>query len=263
MQDAGNPRIIRILVVDDHEINRLVASEILLSARYCVECVASGDEALEILKARPNDFDLLFLDIQMPGLDGYRTSEKIRDELRIEHMAIIAMSASNENDDRARCFVAGINDFVAKPLNPKVMIDLASKKIRQISILKKLVTLDNESLCLSRAMVNLNLNYEILRRTVTDFSERFSTMGVKVRDSLAAQDDQSARQAVHSLSGTSGNIGAMKLHLAAKALEEAIVKKDTALLDPLLLELETELDLLIGTQGNGYIGKAIHVLSGI
>src|SRR6516165_7841370 len=106
MQDAGTSKGIRILVVDDHEIDRLIMNEILSNTKCTVEYATNGVEALEILKSRPDDFDLVFLDLQMPLMDGYTTAGKVRDELKLEHVALIAMSASDSGDEKARCFVA-------------------------------------------------------------------------------------------------------------------------------------------------------------
>jgi CheY-like chemotaxis protein len=105
----------RILVVDDDTASRKVAVELLGRLGCQSDAVGSGEEALEALDRVP--YDLVFMDCQMPEVDGYETTRRIRENDRIrEGVVIVAMTGDAFGEDRARCLEAGMNDHVAKPV---------------------------------------------------------------------------------------------------------------------------------------------------
>ncbi|WP_051261886.1 ATP-binding protein [Desulfovibrio inopinatus] len=110
-------RPLRLLVVDDNKINRLVATRLLEKSGHQVKSVGSGNDALEILKS--DTFDAVFMDVQMPGMDGIETTRQIRehpDMVRVRTIPIVAMTAHAIKGDRERFFEAGMNGYVAKPV---------------------------------------------------------------------------------------------------------------------------------------------------
>lgn len=102
----------QVLVVDDNEVNRLVASSLLGTLRQTVRKACDGFEALEMCQAEPPD--IILMDMQMPGLDGLETTRKLRRTGC--HAWIIALTANAFESDRAQCLAAGMDDFLAKPL---------------------------------------------------------------------------------------------------------------------------------------------------
>ena len=115
---SENPETKRVLVVEDNRINRLVAVQIL--RRMSVEAAeaSSGPEALQLLAE--HDFDLVLMDVQMPGMDGLETSRRIRageESVRNAQIPIIAMTAYAGAEDERACYDAGMDNYVAKPLN--------------------------------------------------------------------------------------------------------------------------------------------------
>lgn len=106
----------RALVVDDNRVNRLVASRFLKRHGCAVEVAKHGQEALELLTAER--FDIVFMDCQMPVLDGYATTAQIRNGgHRYSQMPVIAMTAAALPGDRDRCLAAGMNDHLTKPID--------------------------------------------------------------------------------------------------------------------------------------------------
>lgn len=119
----------KVLVVDDNEINRILAKKVLSKFQVIVETAESGEKALELLKSK--NFDILLLDIHMPGLTGYETSKKIRamDDIYFKELPIIALTASIMHEDLNTIYQYGMNDFQLKPFKPD---ELAVKILKNL-----------------------------------------------------------------------------------------------------------------------------------
>lgn len=131
------PEGTRILVVDDNQINQLVATGILNSFGLSAECASDGEEALELLKAAPKDapYTLVFMDCQMPILDGYETTGAIRKGAggeRYLKLPIIAMTANAMEEDKRRCINAGMDDYLTKPVKPTYVSEKLKMWLRRV-----------------------------------------------------------------------------------------------------------------------------------
>jgi signal transduction histidine kinase/DNA-binding response OmpR family regulator len=120
------PRNERVLVVEDNQVNQRLAMRQLLRLGFTAESVGNGREAVDA-QAREN-YDLIFMDVQMPVMDGYEASSEIRrHEIRSrKHVPIVAMTANALNEDRDACLAAGMDDYVSKPVslaNLRIVID--------------------------------------------------------------------------------------------------------------------------------------------
>jgi two-component system sensor histidine kinase/response regulator len=120
------PRLERVLVVEDNQVNQRLAMRQLQRLGFTAETVANGREAVDA-QAREN-YDLIFMDVQMPVMDGYEASAEIRrHEIRSRrHVPIVAMTANALNEDRDSCLAAGMDDYVSKPVslaNLRVVIE--------------------------------------------------------------------------------------------------------------------------------------------
>lgn len=109
----------RILVAEDNLINQQVAQELLEKRGMLVTLANNGWEAVEFLKQET--FDLLLCDIQMPVMDGYEATECIRNELQLEELPIVAMTANAMQVDKERCLQAGMNEHISKPVDPDLL----------------------------------------------------------------------------------------------------------------------------------------------
>ncbi|MEJ2154109.1 MAG: response regulator, partial [Desulfobacteraceae bacterium] len=109
----------RILVVDDNSINVKVALKMLNIYGLSASTATNGLEAVQMLSTKP--FDLVLMDIQMPVMDGYEATAKIRDphsSVRVHDIPIIAMTANAMKGDREKCLQAGMEDYISKPIDP-------------------------------------------------------------------------------------------------------------------------------------------------
>ncbi len=106
---------VHALVVDDYFVNQELAQGMLEMMGCRVDIAEDGEEALQM--ARHTAYDIIFMDLQMPGKDGYDTTRTLRaDSTPNDHTPIIALSANAMTSDRQRCLDAGMNDYLAKPL---------------------------------------------------------------------------------------------------------------------------------------------------
>lgn len=126
VKNSGNEKISldgrspQILLVEDNAVNQKVVLAILSKRGFHVEIAANGLEALSALQK--NVFDLVLMDVQMPYMDGIEATRKIREELGLRDLPIIAMTAHAMTGDRERCIQAGMNDYASKPVNPTTLV---------------------------------------------------------------------------------------------------------------------------------------------
>ncbi|HIG42426.1 MAG: response regulator [bacterium] len=117
----------RILLVEDNAINVEVALGLLEDFGVEVDWACNGLDAVEKLRGTKDAYDLVLMDIQMPEMDGYEACKYIRSELKLRSLPIIAMTANVMKGEREKCFDAGMNDFIPKPIEP----DFLEAKVRQ------------------------------------------------------------------------------------------------------------------------------------
>jgi CheY-like chemotaxis protein len=127
----------RVLLAEDIEINREIVIAYLSPTRLSIDCAVNGAEAVRVFGESPEKYDLIFMDIQMPEMDGYEASRRIRamESEWARNIPIIAMTANVFREDIERCLAAGMNDHVGKPLDlnevvAKLTKYLSKEKIR-------------------------------------------------------------------------------------------------------------------------------------
>jgi CheY-like chemotaxis protein len=119
----------RLLLVEDNELNQIVAAELL--GPVCgmdVTMAVDGPQALARL-ADGGPFDAVLMDVQMPGMDGYEVTRRLRAELGLTRLPVIAMTAHARQEDRQRCLAAGMDDFVSKPFDPEQLFEVLARWI--------------------------------------------------------------------------------------------------------------------------------------
>lgn len=122
---VSSDRNIRMLVVDDDCVSRELASRILQRAGYAIETAADGLQALQMIKE--HDYDLVLMDLDMPQMDGFESTMRIREKWSAEELPIIALTASALNDCSDRCYRAGMNDYITKPFQIEKLLSTLNR----------------------------------------------------------------------------------------------------------------------------------------
>ncbi len=129
LPDENNSDVagMKILLVEDNELNREIATEILANAGLIVDCAEDGTQAVEIMKDfKPGQYDLILMDVQMPKMNGYDATRAIRalPDKAAANIPIVAMTANAFNEDRILALESGMNDHIAKPLDVEVLFNI-------------------------------------------------------------------------------------------------------------------------------------------
>ncbi len=119
----------RVLVIDDNRVAQTIASHALRRQSFEVQCAGDGFEALDA--ASKSQFDVILIDLQMPGWDGFETCERIRELPGYRETPIIAVTANCSDENRARCASCGMQDFLAKPVRTRDLVQIVEKYLEQ------------------------------------------------------------------------------------------------------------------------------------
>jgi len=229
---GGGPRFSgqRVLLVEDNEVNRELAEEILMTLGLQVRTAGNGAEAIDRL--REERCDLVLMDCQMPVMDGYEASRRIRSELGEARLPIVAMTANALASDRQRCLDAGMNDHIPKPIDILVLQNTLAHWLEAPALPEPAKAPPASEpaavLDLASALGRLGQNRALYGRLARRFGETQGETMAHLRSLLATGDRPGAILLAHTLRGLAGNLGASRLAVQAGELE-ALLKKDEAL----------------------------------
>ena len=231
-QDSDNEnfpfRDYAALLAEDNITNQRVAEGMLKKLGFKITTVENGKEVLEEL----TNFtpDIIFMDCQMPVLDGYAATEAIRNlELPLKNIIIVAMTANAMQEDKGKCLLAGMNDYISKPLRYEKIYETAKKwlPIEQVN---------DDSTLLNNNHDLLDMNsIDSLRSIINDdfekVTEEFYTTTMNSIQKIVTQNKdseiESVKELLHTLKGSSANIGASKLSFAFLHLEQQFKQNDS------------------------------------
>jgi CheY-like chemotaxis protein len=242
----------RVLLVEDNELNREVASGLLEDAPVTVSAADNGEVAIRMLNE--SKYDMVLMDMQMPVMDGLTATRAIRQNSHFKDLPIIAMTANAMASDREECLEAGMNDHLAKPIDPGKLFEAllrwipartAAPNVAAAPVVRaqkppadsaplEIPGIDTQS-ALKRTGGNRQRYMSLLRR----FADSQAGAVGEVRIALKAKDSATAQRTAHSLKGAAANLGANALATAADGAEVAI--KTQSEVEPALGEMERAL----------------------
>jgi hypothetical protein len=231
----------RVLIVDDNAVNRKVAGEILRKAGCVIELASSGQECLyKIKNQEPHQaYDLIFMDIQMPDLDGVETTYQLRQIPKIKLPPIIAMTAYSMQEDREKFLSKGLDDYVAKPIKAQTLIKkvqeylLAPEKeeIEKKTNLKGKLTkksntteIDKVSI-LDMKVLDQLAKYggkELIKESLKEFEDDTNEILKECEKGLRKKDWDLLRLCLHTLKGNAGTLGVKKVAEQATQIEKSL-----------------------------------------
>ncbi|CAG1023127.1 partial two-component system, NarL family, sensor histidine kinase EvgS, partial [Methylococcales bacterium] len=232
---AGTPsqqnrrrKISKILVAEDGEINRLVVTAILGKAGYQVDVARDGREAIEA--ARTADYDLILMDVQMPELDGYQATAIIRGlSGHKAQVPILAFTANALQEDRNACLAAGMNDFVAKPVEKDRLLATIANWLRKDSNAQSgfpalLMPAPELPILLDEGTLKSLADHtdeQTMKETVVIFFADTAQRLEKISLALSAKDYQTLGFETHSIKSAAMTLGAPRLAMTCRNIENA------------------------------------------
>jgi CheY-like chemotaxis protein len=229
----------QVLLVEDNRINQIVAGQMLKIIGIESVVAGTGEDALESL--RKNRFELVLMDIQLPGLSGIEVTRIIRDpdsDVLDHDVPIIALTAYASEEDRLRCLECGMNNHLSKPLRMNDLLDTVTAYVNidsgkeEASLpdkprtetpvsenpqpdMSQLPVFDREEL-----MLRIGNDEELARDIVEGFLGRLDRYYQEIKDALSTDDPDMIHRRAHGLAGAAGNISAVALRQAAKEIEK-------------------------------------------
>ncbi len=256
-----NPELIsqirgaRILLVEDNEINRQVAQELLEGFGLDVTSAENGEEAIAILNEE--EFDGVLMDMQMPVMDGVTATREIRKIPKFAKLPIIALTANVMVSEQNEFMAAGITDYIGKPIDPDRLVATLVKWVRSNqSVVNAPVeeTIPEEAAVILPDLPGINVAESVRRMggSVTLYRTLLEKFRVNERDvvtrtrvALAADDRSTAERLAHTLRGIAGTLGDKTLQESARLLESSIKQGESGEVDLLLTRTDQELAAFI------------------
>ena len=267
---------LRILVAEDNEINQKLIQRILQTAGYEVDMVDNGSEAVEF--ASRNQYDFILMDLQMPLMDGYEATKRIRNaecgmRNKIEKdtdaddqgpetsyqrpVPIIALTGSNPGDKMEKCLGMGMNDCIGKPLSRDQLLSLIKRWTTTESVdsacgkaPKKVAdpiaenTSARQPIDLDRALNEFMGEKKVLNGILNEFTAKVRSQIRSIRQAFLSLDFSEIAKEAHSIKGGAANLTANKVAGMASALEKAADLQQVDLVNNLAGELEEQFQQL-------------------
>ncbi|OFA05804.1 response regulator [Duganella sp. HH101] len=245
-----------MLLVEDNEVNQEVAQQILSDAGIRVDIAANG--AMALAKLAVADYDGVLMDCQMPVMDGYDATRKLREDARYASLPVIAMTANAMVGDKEKCLEAGMNDFIAKPIDVAQLFTTLARWVK----VKNPVTAEAAAagppadaaeealpviagLRMETALQRVGGNVKLMRKLLSRFVETQIDAMHRIATAIENNDLAGATREAHTVKGLAGNIGAAGMADAAGKVEQMLAMGTTKGRDEAILDMAGELSDLV------------------
>jgi len=225
----------KILLVEDNSINQQVAQEILEDVGLHVSVAENGVKAIQAVQE--NQFDLVLMDIQMPDMDGYQATRLIRKNPSFTPLPIIAMTAHVMAEDKEKCLNAGMNDHLAKPIDPEALYAIIGKwiapkdntetmnKNNDIKVSDVFLPDHLPGIKLEQGLLRVRGNRKLFCKLLSQFLEDHDDDDKMLAQAINQKNQDEIHHLLHTLCGVAGSLGAEKLQKKAAQLEHTLMKQ--------------------------------------
>ena len=257
---------LKILVVDDDVLNQRMMQLLLTREGHLIDLVSNGLEAFEAIKIKK--YDVVFMDLQMPVMDGIEASRRIREwENGGQHTFIVALTASYLPEQGHVLFEAGIDNYISKPFEMEQVQRLlkygfrarANNSVQSKALAGELPP--EKVLDFQKGIVQVGGDENMYRELLSDFIEGLPKRLRAIQNYFAEKDLVELSRTAHNLSGIAANLGAAQLSDCAKKLDKQSVEGYTETLDPLVQEIQLVVGRLLEFSNNFLAEKQVNVES--
>jgi CheY-like chemotaxis protein/HPt (histidine-containing phosphotransfer) domain-containing protein len=218
---------LKILIVDDEEYNRLLFKTILTRWNVNFDEAADGLKALDLIKT--TRYDLVFMDVRMPGMDGLKSTARIRDELKKSavELPVIGISATHTYKDLQEYRLSGMSTFLPKPFTEKMLLEVilsaleptVEKSMPDVTAAKVLLT-DNSKVNLSNLYHLADQDIPFVKQMLTRFIESTEQGLQEIHHAVETGNMKAAMETAHKISAPCRHVGAEELYTCLKAIED-------------------------------------------
>jgi len=221
----------KILIVDDNAVNRKVACQILTKSGCNVNEADNGISAIE--KVQINKYDLIFMDIQMPGMDGVEATQKIKKINGLSLPPIVAMTAYSMEEDREKFLKQGLDDYMSKPIKAHLLI----KKVKEwisfepTPVSAEVFVEETENLIINQNTLNQLFKYggfELIKSVLSDFDIETKEQLINSKEHFSHENYEGIRLELHTLKGNAGTLGVERLANKATIIEKKLKEHNFA-----------------------------------
>ncbi len=249
-------RNVRILLAEDNPVNATVAMSILSKHGYRADVATNGAEAIELLAEK--SYDLVLMDCQMPGMDGYEATREIRrqaSQVLNPEIPIVAMTANVMPGDRQKCLDAGMNDYLPKPVDPNSLIAVIETWLHEDNTTRtslpaepaKEILMDrmifNKQTLVDRLLGDEELAVDVVEAFLEDIPKQIAAL----QSALESGDARLVQRKAHLIKGAAGNVGALALHGISLETEQAGADSNLDRAATLVAEVESQFAVLKDT----------------
>ncbi len=229
----------RILLVEDNEMNRKIVISMLKSRNMVCDVAINGSEAVKAVSEK--DYDVVFMDCQMPVMDGYESTAKIRLlEGDKKHTTIIAMTANAMEGDREKCIKAGMDYYISKPINFETMFNIIETNIKGKKFLPDYKNIIYKNI--DHFVEITGLSKEDAEEILEDYVKYLPELFAGINSAIESKDFKKVSRLTHELKGSSGSFGITSIHKLAIKLEEKAKNKEIEECEKIFAEIKNLID---------------------
>ncbi len=263
----------RVLLVEDNEINLEIATELLTQAGLVVDPAVNGRIACDLVARRGDTYAAVLMDVQMPEMDGLEATRRIRETRPQGTLPILAMTAHAFEEEKYKCFEAGMDDHIAKPVSPAALVALLDRWLKPVVPEGQRPALGNGVAAsdpipllpaelppfdLIVALERVGGKAALLRRLIASFGKDYADVAIAMRDALARGEPDEARRRAHGLRSASGSLGLHEVQSRATEVERLLLsgERDAAELEIAALDVALQAAVIAARSMDGQVASA-------